>query len=211
MERDVEDKHGRRAAHGDAPRSAGQQAAEPRYRKPFKPDKERILEAILFLIGRTSGLSQHEIVKSLFLADRAHLNTYGRPITFDNYVAMEHGPVPSLAYNALEPSFNFSKIFKEERPWVTIRDGNKNRFVNPKRGFRKDVLSKTDIDALESALQTIKTLSVSQIRRLTHDDPAYKEAWSRRGKAAAADMDMSKLLEDGDEETIERLAYLTRC
>src|SRR6266498_1480167 len=80
MERDVEDKHGRRAAHGDAPRSAGQQAAEPRYRKPFKPDKERILEAILFLIGRTSGLSQHEIVKSLFLADRAHLNTYGRPI-----------------------------------------------------------------------------------------------------------------------------------
>lgn len=141
MERDIEDKHGRSAPHRDhkdqPSKSADRPPAAPQYRRPFKPDKDRILEAILFLIGRSSSLSQYEIVKSLFLADRTHLNTYGRPITFDNYVAMEHGPVPSLAYDALKPSYNFAGTFKEERPWVTIRDGKKNRFVNPKRAFRR--------------------------------------------------------------------------
>ena len=47
-------------------------------------------------------ITQYDIVKSLFLADKAHLNRYGRPITFDNYFAMKDGPVPNLAYNLLK-------------------------------------------------------------------------------------------------------------
>src|SRR6266446_7375344 len=70
------------------------------------PNQGRIVEAILFIFAeaceRKIAVTQYDIVKSLFLADRAHLNKYGRPITFDNYVAMEHGPVPSTAYNFLK-------------------------------------------------------------------------------------------------------------
>jgi hypothetical protein len=56
----------------------------------------RILAAMLFLMNEHPGLTQCQIVKSIFLADEQHLNTYGRPVTFDNYVAMPRGPVPSL-------------------------------------------------------------------------------------------------------------------
>src|SRR5271155_2168922 len=53
---------------------------QPQALKPFKPDRERILEAIIYLINKGKNLSQYDIVKTIFLADKAHLNRYGRPI-----------------------------------------------------------------------------------------------------------------------------------
>jgi uncharacterized phage-associated protein len=182
-------------------------ARRPQALKPFNPDKEKILEVILYIINKWKGLSQYDILKTIFLADRAHMNKYGRPITFDNYVAMEHGPVPSLTYDLLKPETRFDEYFDEERPWNTIPDGNINQFVKAKREFNKNVLSKSDIHTLDSALDIITSLSFAQIKRLTHGDPAYIEAWKRRGPLPASDMDMTLLLDDADQETIERLAY----
>ena len=69
----------------------------------FYPDKDRILAAALFLMNEYPGITQYQIVKSIFFADERHLNTYGRPVTFDNYVAMPRGPVPSLVLDLLKP------------------------------------------------------------------------------------------------------------
>ena len=67
---------------------------------------EKSLAAICHVIGLAEKseyqLTQYDIVKTLFLADRQHLNEFGRPITFDNYVAMTHGPVPSCSYDLLK-------------------------------------------------------------------------------------------------------------
>jgi len=181
------------------------------YIRELVPDRSRILEAILFLIERGNELSQYDIVKAIFLADRSHLNKYGRPITFDNYVAMEHGPVPTFTYDTLKPDFDFKKYYNEERPWVFLGDGNVNRFVEVKRGFDSSVLSKTDVEALDTALKIVSSLDFHQIKRLTHEDPAYVEAWDRRGRAASSDMQMKLLVNEGDgEEVIEDLAYISR-
>ena len=71
----------------------------------LKPNLSRIIAALhhLMLIAdqRRQRLSQYQLVKALFLADRSHLNQFGRPVTYDNYVAMEHGPVPSMSYRIL--------------------------------------------------------------------------------------------------------------
>src|ERR1700733_613301 len=75
----------------------------------LKPNYKKILEAILFLINESErrGLyvTEYDIDKAVFLADVKHLNEYGRPITFDNYVAMVHGPVPSATRDILQPTF----------------------------------------------------------------------------------------------------------
>jgi uncharacterized phage-associated protein len=184
-------------------------AEHPKALRPFKPDKNRILEAILYIMNHTKGFTQYEIVKTLFLADRAHLNKYGRPVTFDNYVAMTHGPVPSLTYDLLKPNTNFNTYFDEERPWTIESEGKVNRFVKIQREHKKEVLSKTDISVLDSAIDIIVTLTFKQIKNVTHMDPAYVEAWQRRGTNDASDIDMIRLLEDRDQETIERLAYST--
>ena len=62
----------------------------------LQPNKQKILESVLFLIElaekETYHPTQYELVKSIFIADFHHLKKYGRPITFDNYSAMELGP-----------------------------------------------------------------------------------------------------------------------
>ncbi|WP_409530306.1 Panacea domain-containing protein [Shinella sp.] len=47
-------------------------------------------------------MGRFHALKTLYYADRAHLQRYGRPITGDRYIAMENGPVPSYAYNAVK-------------------------------------------------------------------------------------------------------------
>ncbi|HXW26199.1 MAG TPA: Panacea domain-containing protein [Xanthobacteraceae bacterium] len=187
-------------------------------RKAFKPDREKILESILYLINRRNekpgqALSQYDIVKAIFLADVSHLNKYGRPVTFDNYVAMEHGPVPTLTYDTLKPASGlFARLFQREKPWTTLADGKIHRFVKADRPHNKDVLSATDLEALDYGLQTVTNLSFGQLKKLTHEHPAYIEAWARRGTADASDIDMQRLLDNAkdDDETIERIAYTSR-
>jgi uncharacterized phage-associated protein len=179
--------------------------------KRLNEDKDKIQEAILYLMSRQANLSQYEIVKSLFLADRSHMNRYGRPVTFDNYVAMEFGPVPSLAYDALKPKYDFKAKFLADRPWTSIpdRDNPKvNRFT-PLREARREYLSVSDMKTLESTLGTVQSLSFDQLRKLTHEDRAYLEAWGRRGDTSAAKMRLSLLIDKDGDDLESELVYFS--
>ena len=46
-------------------------------------------------------MSYLKLLKLLYLADRKALVEHSRPITYDQYVAMDHGPVLSQTYNLL--------------------------------------------------------------------------------------------------------------
>jgi hypothetical protein len=176
----------------------------------FRPNRKRILEALLYVMGKKDSLSQYPIVKSIFLADRKHLNEVGRPITFDNYVAMQQGPVPSLIYNLLMLPNTFDEIYHSPRPWSVTRAGRYNRY----RASRKPnlrVLSQTDQEALDEGFKTVSTLNTDQLEKLLHDDPGYKEAWGRRGSKASAVTAAVSLLDDRDEALIANLAYATRA
>ena len=184
-----------------------------RYKKFFTPDAEKLPEVILFLIDaareRNVKLTQYEIVKSIWLADTNHLNKYGRPVTFDNYVAMEHGPVPSLAYDSLKPDFEYRQVFGEDVPWTSIYNGAANEFVAISRLPREELLSDSDKELLLWGLKTVLTLGFRATRRLTHEHPAYEEAWKRKGTAAASDMKPELLLDDRDDAFIADLKYIS--
>lgn len=180
-------------------------------RTVLTPKKEKILEAVLFLIGRHTNLTQYDIVKAIFLADKAHLNKHGRPITYDNYVAMVHGPVPSFTYDLLKPSFNFAHVYGvKAAPWTTVKDGAKNIFVHAKREPNLRVLSKSDQIELEEGLNIVTSMTFGQIKRLTHEEPAYKEAWARRGMADSADISFELLIEDASPDTLEAITHMAK-
>lgn len=63
----------------------------------FSVDKEKTIEALLYIVTRYGEVGRFHALKTLYYADRAHLQRYGRPITGDRYIAMENGPVPSYA------------------------------------------------------------------------------------------------------------------
>jgi uncharacterized phage-associated protein len=179
--------------------------------KKLTQDKDRIQEAVLYVMNLRNGLSQYDIVKTLFLADKSHMNLFGRPVTFDNYVAMENGPVPSLAYDALKPNVNYKSRFGVERPWTSIPDkenSNINRFT-PLRKANEDYLSRSDIKSLRNAFGTVSSSTFDQLKRLTHEDNAYKEAWGRRGNHRMSAMKIHLLVEKNGEGREEDIIYMS--
>ncbi len=50
---------------------------------------------------RGCRMSYMKLLKLLYLAARGALLAHGRPITYDRYVSMDHGPVLSQTYNLI--------------------------------------------------------------------------------------------------------------
>lgn len=182
-------------------------------RRVLKEDKRKIEESILYLLKRREGLTQFQIGKALYFADMEHLNRFGRPVTFDNYTAMQKGPVPSLAYDALKPEKDYSQLMGSDRPWTSIPRGSNpdaNEFT-ANRLPRLEYLSKTDLEALDLGLDKVLNTPREELHRLTHDNPAYKEAWSskapgQKGKFMRLDLMIER---DGD-QLADDLAYISR-
>jgi hypothetical protein len=184
----------------------------------LQPHLGRIVESVLFLVNEAHNgrfhLTQYDIVKSFFLADTIHLNRYGRPITYDNYVAMENGPAPSKAYNVLKQEAHTMRQLSEPLPW-TRRPApelgrNCNAFERPARQASGDVLSPSDRQALATALGMVKTLGFNGVKKLTHDHRAYQEAWKKRGNAKRHPMLYELLFEKPNPERARELSFVSK-
>ena len=185
----------------------------------MQPNGDRIREALLFLIGeadkRKIDITQYTILKACFLADRSHLNRFGRPITFDNYSAMKDGPVASRLYGVLKHETTSLSAIGLRRPaWQrqAAPQISERAFVfsRPSRKYDADILSESDIEALSEALTVVASLSFSQIRKLTHGDPAYIAAWRDDGNKKAYDMNLGLFFDIPNFEKAEELAFISK-
>jgi len=62
-------------------------------------------EALNFFAIKAGGrINKMKALKLVFFADRYHFRQYGRPVTNDEYIAMEYGPVPSGCKDLAEMS-----------------------------------------------------------------------------------------------------------
>jgi uncharacterized phage-associated protein len=184
--------------------------ARPQVR--LRPNRKKITEAILFLIEeserrRLGSPTQYDIAKTIFIADTMHLNEFGRPITYDNYHAMKDGPVPSATYDLLKSGR--SATARSNLPWEIMEEGNKMYFIKAKRSPNLRALSRSDCDALSAALQKIKRMRYDEIRRLTHDHPAYLDAWRDEGPRSFP-MRYELLLENPNLELALEVEYASR-
>lgn len=176
------------------------------------PNRIRLLESILYLLEeatrRHTYLTTYEIVKSLFLADIKHLNAHGRPVTFDNYVAMENGPVASEAYNMLKPTYDWAGAMGlSGAPWSRRRspaDGQNAYRYDAIRESNTKKLSATDLEVLNEGLTLVKSLKFGGVRDFTHRHKAYCSAW-KENSGKVFDMDYSLLLDEADEELLHEL------
>lgn len=184
----------------------------------LQPNRTKIVEAILLLIEEayrhSRTLTQYEIVKSLFIADFWHLKKFGRPVTFDNYVAMKFGPVPSEAYDMLKSNYVWRGIPAPDG-WPlwdrkAIEGSTVAHFENPRRPANRRKLSETDIGELTEALSLVMKLGFGGVRDWTHLNPAYVDAWEARGARNSNTMKYELLLDGGDKELVADLAHASK-
>lgn len=149
----------------------------------FNMNPQKAVEAVLWIIENGES-NMYNIWKILFSAEKYHLNKYGRPITGDKYMAMEHGTVPSWLYDT-------AKLRKQGVGFY--RDGNS---LFAERTPFLEYLSKSDISALEHGLHDYAGLPFAEVRNKNHKEPAWVKNYAQRGSADAAPIPFEDMIEE---------------
>jgi len=160
---------------------------------PFEFDPEKALAVVAYL-ARETGETMYPILKMVYVADRTHLERYGRPITGDEFIAMKQGACPSKIYDTMkvlrgEPNHNYLPR-SEQFLAVDPETHDIELLAMPSL----DVLSESERECLDETLSILKRYGSRCIREMAHD-PAWKGTTenSRMGFTAIA-----KSLRDGE-------------
>ncbi|MBI3584762.1 MAG: SocA family protein [Nitrospinae bacterium] len=134
-----------------------------------------IIEALYYILAKIKSADKIKLVKLIYLADKYHLIHYGRTLTDDDYYAMEFGPVGSTVKDILE--FNSFTLSKNEIKYASqlLEKVNENTFrVNTSSGeVELDMLSETDIEALDFAIKNFGSMSPWELSDYTHKFPEW--------------------------------------
>lgn len=105
--------------------------------------------AAVFAAKQDGTINVLKLTKLLYLADRESITRYGAPISYDNMVSMDHGPVLSRTLNLINGLVEDADAAKWEE-WISHRE---NYDISVKRPFeRKDLdeLSDADLEVIEA-------------------------------------------------------------
>lgn len=147
----------------------------------FRINCDRCIQGMQYIACNIPGVTLYHTGKVFYFADRVHLIDWGRPISGDRYVAMDHGPVPSIIYNittkASEQPDEISDAMAARLRMV--RDGNKIRLYSTVRSPDLPALAESDREYLYDSLSKYGNMSFGALRELSHQDEAYANAWNR--------------------------------
>jgi len=144
-------------------------------------------QALNFFARKAGGqINKMKALKLIFFADRYHLRQYGRPITNDEYLAMEYGPVPSGCKDLAEMS---DFLDPHERSYAVrfLQRTSQHDFASVAE-VEEAVFSKSDLGALEFAWQHFGQFDQFRLAEITHEYPEWK-----RHEAALQSPDVSRL------------------
>ena len=129
--------------------------------------------ATRLLQKRGGEMSYLKLIKLLYLIDRAALDRWGRPVTFDDYYSMEHGQVLSRTLDLIndedvppgqtDPSF-----------WHQHISAPSNHEVKLLQEAPIDELSRVEIALIDEIYAEYGQFSRWQLRDLHHTLPEYK-------------------------------------
>lgn len=136
-------------------------------------NKEKILNSLLFILNKLDGKSHlHQLFKILYFADQKHLIIYGFPITWDYYIAMDHGPVPSNTYDILK-AIRGDSFLGSESPEYNKLFNVDGYNVTAKVDADIEELSESEIECLIESINENKNLTFKQLV-----DKSHKTAWT---------------------------------
>jgi len=136
----------------------------------------KLTQAAAFLLKRHNGfITRKRLLKLLYIADRELIAQTHRPLTGDQPVAMDHGPVLSHTYDLLKGQATgadlWNQFIQQVAPYT-------HRLVSDP-GVGK--LSKLELDKLDEVVQRYWWLDDDDLSRLTHEFPEWKRNEPARG------------------------------
>ena len=134
----------------------------------FREDKVTQAAALFLRLG-PDKMSHLKLMKLLYLADRRALLTLGRPITYDSYVSMDHGPVLSTTLNLLHGDVQSSG------PWEKAITVPLNNEVSLLKDPGDDKLSEAEEKLIREVFDEHGAKTQWDLRDFTHTLPEWED------------------------------------
>jgi uncharacterized phage-associated protein len=135
---------------------------------PFNTMKS-IQAAAVLLQEHGDKMSRLRLVKLLYIADRESIAETLRPVTGDNAVAMDHGPVPTRIYRLICRKDRDTPLWDE----FIAQDGERDHLLKADPGVKK--LSKFELAKLRELCKRYERFTDYQIADITHQFPEWIE------------------------------------
>jgi uncharacterized phage-associated protein len=140
------------------------------------------LKAILLYFGNntdTKFLGKVKLMKLFYFLDFMHLKTYGSPVTYDTYVNMEHGPIPSYIKNLVDTSTDdIDNSVLSDTITCEWPEGTRMCRIIPAREFtEKDskLFSKSELDILDKVCKRFGDKNTKFIEEVSHTEAPWKQ------------------------------------
>ena len=106
------------------------------------------------------------LIKLMYLAERSALLRWGRTLTFDDFVSMKHGPVPSATLDLLKRN-------KNSQYWATYISEPKSSRVALELEPENDELSDLETELIQEVFEKYGHWNRYYLRDYTHTLPEY--------------------------------------
>jgi len=138
------------------------------------------LKAILLYFGNntdTRFLGKVKLMKLFYFLDFMHIKKYGSPVTYDRYVHLEHGPIPSAIKNLIDTA---AEDIDHSMLADTIRFEKKPDFdmvkMLPNRAFTetdRKLFSETELDIMGEVCRKYGSKNTKYIEDASHDESPW--------------------------------------
>ncbi|MFA5954258.1 MAG: Panacea domain-containing protein [Patescibacteria group bacterium] len=139
------------------------------------------LKALLLYFGTYTDkelLGKVKLMKLIYFADFLHVKKYGSPITYDTYIKLEHGPVPSAIKNLVDTAYD---DVDNSMLADTIRFDTSGGYIHrviPQRIFSekdKNYFSDTELEILRNVVERFGDKNARFIEEASHEESPWKE------------------------------------
>lgn len=130
-------------------------------------DMKKSIEVILYIANHTQNPTIMSVLKLMYLADKTSLEEYGRFLSDETYVAMQHGPVPSVSYDLM-------KAARDTNQYGFVIQHNHH--IKPLRSADLDEMSDSDIACLDKIIKLYGEYPTWHLREMSHD-AAWEKTW----------------------------------
>ena len=138
----------------------------------IKYREDKTTQAAACLLRLANGRLNHmKLIKLLYFAERAALLKWGRPITFDWYVSMPHGPVLSFTLDKINDSAPLDGSSYWHK-YISERIKNEVELIGE---APKDQLSQAEEELLKKVWQEFGHMDEWQLRNYSHTLPEWQD------------------------------------
>lgn len=148
-------------------------------------DHLKSIQTIAYFVRKAGGSAEKlKLIKLIYLADRLSFKRRGKPLNFDSYFSLPHGPVASSALNGMDHLLS-------EPAWKDIAQAENRRDITIAGEVSEDHLSRSDRAILDATWEEFGHMTASQIRNWTHRHcPEYVEV----GPSNSLPIDLSEIM-----------------